>query len=267
MRDRLGIIGCGRMAYALLKGIDSGSAAYSAVYACDTYRERTELFASEFNAVPVSASDLVAACDIIILAVKPDQIKTVLSATSDRWNNEKLLVSIAAGIKTEVIENALKEPVPVVRVMPNTPSLIGEGASAIAAGRYAGSADLNLVQTILSRVGTAIIIDEVYMDAVTAVSGSGPAYLFLVAEAMMDAALALGLNSDVARRLVVQTLKGSIAMLEQSNEHPAVLKAQVTSPGGTTIAGLRQLEAGGIRESFFAAIEKACQRSKELGMN
>ncbi len=265
MAERLGIIGCGKMAYALLKGISQDSD-YTTIYACDTDSERTELFAEEFDAIPATLTDLVTNADIIIMAVKPGQIRTVLAETSEIWDQGKLLVSIAAGIKTTSIEEQLAKQVPVVRVMPNTPCLIGEGASALAAGQYASRAHLEIVQSILSQVGAAVIIDEMYMDAVTAVSGSGPAYVFLVVEAMMDAALHLGLNSDLSRQLVLQTLKGSIAMVEQTGEHPAVLKAQVTSPGGTTIAGLRKLEAGGIREAFFAAIEKACQRSVELGI-
>ncbi|PKM76327.1 MAG: pyrroline-5-carboxylate reductase [Firmicutes bacterium HGW-Firmicutes-15] len=265
MVKKLGIIGCGKMAYALLKGISQGPSIYASIYACDTSSVRTELFANEFNSITVTPDELVTNADLIILAVKPGQIKMVLADTSGLWNNEKLLVSIAAGIKTAMIEEELAEPVPVVRVMPNTPCLIGEGASALAAGKYASRADLDIVQAILNKVGVSVIVDEVYMDAVTAVSGSGPAYVFLVAEAMMDSALHLGLNSDMARQLVLQTLKGSISMLEQTGEHPAILKAQVTSPGGTTIAGLRELEAGGIREAFFAAMERACQRSIELG--
>lgn len=265
MAKKLGVIGCGKMAYALLKGICQDPTTYDAIYACDISSERTELFAHEFSAILLTPNELVVNADIIILAVKPGQIKMLLAETRCSWDKDKLLISIAAGIKTAMIEKELATPVSVVRVMPNTPCLIGEGTSAVTAGRYASPADLNLVQAMLSRVGMSVIIDEVYMDAVTAVSGSGPAYVFLVVEAMMDAALHLGLNSDMARQLVLQTLKGSISMLEQTGEHPAVLKAQVTSPGGTTIAGLRELEAGGIREAFFAAMERACQRSIELG--
>lgn len=264
MAASLGIIGCGKMAYALLKGISQNSV-YTSIYACDTSSERMDLFARDFNAITVTAPELVSKADLIILAVKPGQIKSVLAETNEQWDNCKLLVSIAAGIKTTSIEEQLGKQVPVVRVMPNTPCLIGEGASALTAGRYARLTDLEIVQSILRQVGIAVIVDEIYMDAVTAVSGSGPAYSFLIVEAMMDAALHLGLTSDLARQLVVQTLKGSISMVEQTAEHPAVLKAQVTSPGGTTIAGLRELEAGGIREAFFAAIERACQRSIELG--
>ncbi|MFA7078152.1 MAG: pyrroline-5-carboxylate reductase [Syntrophomonas sp.] len=261
----LGIIGCGKMGYALLKGITQDAGAYNAIYMCDPDEERMSLFAREFGARAAAHQQLIASADVIILAVKPAQIKSILAATRDVWNNEKLLISIAAGIKIAAIEKELGQPVRVVRVMPNTPCLVGEGAAAIAGGHHASPADLQLVQTMLDRVGVAIILEESYMDAVTAVSGSGPAYAFLIVEAMMDAALNLGLSSDISRRLVLQTLKGSLTMLEKTGDHPAVLKAQVTSPGGTTIAGLRELEAGGIREAIFAAIEKAQQRSMELG--
>jgi len=265
MPAKLGLIGCGKMGYALLRGITQSSGRYEEIYICDTDGERSQLFVGEFGAIPASKQELIVNSDIIILAVKPTQVKSVLMGTQSLWDTNKLLISIAAGIKTSTLEQLLGQAVPVVRVMPNTPCLVGEGASAVAGGSSARPNDVQLVQTMLEQLGLAIIVDEVYMDAVTAVSGSGPAYAFLVVEAMMDAALSAGLSSDIARRLVIQTIKGSLAMLEKSGEHPAVLKAQVTSPGGTTIAGLRELEAGGIRESFFAAIERACQRSVELG--
>lgn len=265
MPEKLGIIGCGKMGYALLKGIARNSEEYDAIYACDTSAERVQLFKSEFGALAADQNQVVAEADIIILAVKPAQIKKVLKTTIPEWNDNKLLISIAAGIKTGSIEKELGKPVRVVRVMPNTPCLVGEGVSAVAGGEYALPDDLERVQSMMEQVGMAVIIDEGSMDAVTAVSGSGPAYVFLLVEAMCDAALALGLSSDVCRRLVVQTFKGSLSMLEATGEHPAVLKAQVTSPGGTTIAGLRELEADGIREAFFAALERACQRSIELG--
>lgn len=267
MPVKLGVIGCGKMGYALTKGISNSPGFYSDIYVDDIDIERTLLFEREFGALTATPDEVVAKSDIIILAVKPAQVKNVLSATHDQWTGDKLLISIAAGIKISSIEKGLTEAVRVIRVMPNTPCLVGEGVSAIAAGRYATQADLEKVQSMLDKVGTTIIIDESYMDAITAVSGSGPAYAFLIVEAMMDASLSTGLSSDISRRLVIQTLKGSLTMLEHTSEHPAALKAQVTSPGGTTIAGLRQLEAGGIREAFFAAIEKARQRSIELGQD
>lgn len=265
MPANLGVIGCGKMGYALLKGINSAPTTFGSVHIYDVDPARIQLFGREFNAQEATPGEVVANSDLVILAVKPGQIKAVLQATRDYWSQDKLLVSIAAGIKTATIEKELLPGVRVIRVMPNTPCLVGEGVSAIAGGLNASPADLDAVQGILATVGVALIIEEAYMDAVTAVSGSGPAYAFLLAEAFMDASLSTGLSSDISRRLVLQTLKGSIAMLEQSGEHPAVLKAQVTSPGGTTIAGLRELEAGGLRAAFFAAVDKARQRSVELG--
>ena len=265
MAANLGILGCGKMAYALMKGISSNPSGYADVYVYDPDEARVCLFVNEFNARPVSPDVVVAGSDIIILAVKPGQVREVLQGTRDQWNENKLLVSIAAGIKIVNIEAQVPEGVRVVRVMPNTPCLVGEGASAIAGGHSASPSDLQTVKAMLEQVGLTILIDESHMDAVTAVSGSGPAYAFLLAEAFMDAALSTGLSSDISRQLVLQTLKGSIKMLEQTGSHPAVLKSQVTSPGGTTIAGLRELEAGGLREAFFAAVEKARLRSIELG--
>lgn len=261
----IGIIGCGKMGYALLKGICEGDLGLGAIYACDLDPERLGLFAREFGAILASQNDLIKNSELIFMAVKPGQVQTILEQTADLWDSRKLLISVAAGIKTSSLERAVGKPVPVVRVMPNTPCLIGEGASAVAGGRYASPEQVQGIRNLLEQLGLAVIVDESYMDAVTAVSGSGPAYAFLVAEALIDAAVSLGLSSDLARKLVLQTLKGSLLMLESSGEHPAVLKAQVTSPGGTTIAGLRELEAGGLREAFFAAVEQACQRSKELG--
>lgn len=265
MSANIGIIGCGKMGYALIKGICSGEWEVDSLYACDLDPVRTELFAQEFEAIISSAEELVSQADIVIIGVKPGQVVGILEQTADHWEGSKLLVSIAAGITTATLERALGKPVAVVRVMPNTPCLIGQGAAAVAGGYHASLEQVQLVKAMLDQVGLAVVVDETYMDAVTAVSGSGPAYAFLVVEAMTDAALSLGLSRDLAVSLVMQTLKGSLLMLEHTGEHPAVLKAQVTSPGGTTIAGLRELEAAGLREAFFAAMDKACQRSRELG--
>lgn len=264
MKKALGFIGCGKMAYALLKGITNmPEAQYASIYVSDIDIKRTELFASEFGCITGDNAETVSAADVIFLAVKPGQVKSVLEATCDCWDNQKLLISIAAGISTRLIENTLGMEIPVIRVMPNTPCLVAEGVAAISGGKYALPAHLDMVQQMLDNLGMAFVIDENYMDAVTAVSGSGPGYAYLVVEAMMDAAVQVGLNSELARQLVVNTIKGSMTMLQQTGEHPAVLKAQVCSPGGTTIAGIRELEGKGIRKAFFAAIEKAYQRSIE----
>lgn len=265
MPVNLGIIGCGKMGYALMKGISGDPSRYGDIYVYDVDETRVCLFVDEFQARPVSPDVVVAGSDIIILGVKPGQVREVLQATRDQWNGDKLLVSIAAGIKIASIEEQLPEGVRVVRVMPNTPCLVGEGMAALAGGHRASPADLQSVREMLEQVGLTITVEESYLDAVTAVSGSGPAYVFLLIEAFIDAALSTGLSSEISRQLVLQAVKGSVKMLEQSGVHPAILKAQVISPGGTTIAGLRALEAGGVREAFFAAVEKAQRRAVELG--
>lgn len=268
MKPVLGIIGCGRMAYALVKGIyeDAGNN-YAEIWASDPDPNRTGLFAREFGAQAGNNYDTVVASDVVLLAVKPGMVNTILDETRSAWNESKLLISIAAGISTLTIEQKLGVEIPVVRVMPNTPCLVGEGASAISAGQNAGANHLALVQQMLNSVGISVLIDESYMDAITAVSGSGPAYAYLVAEAMIDAGVQAGLSSEMARQLVIHTIKGSMTMLDKTGEHPAVLKAQVCSPGGTTIAAVRQLEENGLRKAFFNAVEKARERSIELGQH
>lgn len=266
MAPSLGVIGCGNMGYALIKGIANGhESKYSNIYISDINTARTDLLIHEFGAVSKSNYEIVASADIIFLAVKPSQVKEVLTNSRNEWQPNKLLISIAAGISTDFIENVIEKKIPVIRVMPNTPCLVAEGVSAICAGKYASPDHLQRVETMLNNLGSTIIIEEKYMDVVTAVSGSGPGYAYLVAEAMIDAAVNMGLNGEMAKKLVVNTIRGSMTMLQKTNEHPAVLKAQVSSPGGTTIAGLRKLEQNGIREAFFAAVESAYVRSVELG--
>lgn len=254
------------MAYALLKGLNNASILnLTGLYVNDVDEARTALFAAEFKSVALTTNELIAKADIVVLAVKPQQVPDVLTSTRDVWNEKKLLISIAAGIKTSTIEALLASPVPVIRVMPNTPCLVGAGISAFCPGNYAGSRELKLAGKILQTTGIALATEEKNMDAVTAVSGSGPAYVFLVVEAMINAAVQVGLDINTARQLVLKTIAGSIKMLEETGEHPAVLREQVSSPAGTTIAGIRELEANGLRRAFFDAIEKAYTRSIELG--
>lgn len=254
------------MAYAMLKGLSMASDfSVGRLYINDVDPARTNLFVAEFKGEAVESKELVAKADTIILAVKPQQVPDVLAATSDVWNEKKLLVSIAAGIKTGTIESLLAPPVPVIRVMPNTPCLVGAGVSAFCPGRHAKVQDMEIAGRILRTTGIALATEEKNMDAVTAVSGSGPAYIFLVVEAMINAAVQVGLDVNTARQLVLKTMSGSIKMLEETGEHPAVLREQVSSPAGTTIAGIKELEANGLRRAFFDAIEKAWKRSIELG--
>ncbi len=261
----LGVIGCGKMAYALIKGISRDVTRPDSIYVSDPDLGRIALFEADFDAIRLPIDELIRESSVIILAVKPGQVDEVLQNNAC-WSSEKLLISVAAGVKTMDLEKALADQeVHIVRVMPNTPCLVGEGLMAISAGTYATESDLEFVQTLLFTSGQTILVPEKDMDAVTAVSGSGPAYVFLLVEAMQEAAVNVGLSSQTARQLVLQTIKGSIAMLEVGGEHPAVLKEQVCSPGGTTIAGIRQLEAGGVRSAFFNAISAAHARSIELG--
>lgn len=266
MEQALGIIGCGKMAYALVKGIHSSpDLKMEGLLVNDVNPSRTALFAAEFKSTALEQWELVNQSKTVILAVKPQQVADVLALTREAWTEDKLLISIAAGVKTGTIEGLLDVPVPVVRIMPNTPCLVGAGVSAYCPGKHARSEDLELVGKVFSTTGLAIPTEEKNMDAVTAVSGSGPAYVFLVAEAMMNAAVQVGLDINTARQLVLKTLAGSIKMLEDTGEHPAILREQVCSPAGTTIAGVRQLEARGLRAAFFNAIEAAYLRSIELG--
>jgi len=263
----LGVIGCGNMSYALLRGISrSTELTPQKIYINDLNESRLHLFENEFKAVSAAKADLISAADIVILGVKPNQIRESLADTIDCWQENKILLSIAAGIRTGFLESLLSpNVVRVIRAMPNTPCLAGEGMTGLCAGSTATAADLEKIKSLFAASGRAIIVKEQDMDAVVAVSGSGPAYVFLMIEAMIEAAVSVGLSSATARELVLQTVKGSVAMLEETGEHPAILKQQVTSPGGTTIAALRQLEEGGIRRAFFDAIEAARNRSIELG--
>lgn len=262
----LGVIGCGKMAYALLKGVvNDSSSNFGTIYCNDINDERTSLFTREFKAIAADQKELVEKSDVIIMAVKPQQVRQVLAAAKGLWDSGKLLISIAAGVKTIDIEKEIEARLPVVRVMPNTPCLVAEGVSAIAAGKYALSIHTEMVLGMLNSLGMAVSIDEKYMDAITAVSGSGPAYVFLVAESMINAAVEIGLDHSLARSLVLNTIKGSIKLMEETGEHPAILRDQVSSPGGTTIAGVRKLEENGLRKAFFDAVEEAFLKSIELG--
>jgi len=208
---------------------------------------------------------LLKASDIVILSIKPQNMTEVLKEIADSFHQRKLVISIAAGIPTGIIEGCLKKKARVVRVMPNTPALIGEGATAIASGAHATDKDIEITRHIFEAVGIAVIVKEEQMDAVTGLSGSGPAYGFLIIEALADAGVNLGLSRDVALRLSAQTMLGAAKLCLEGKKHPAELKDMVASPGGTTIAGLKILEEGKLRATLMAAVEAAAQRSRNLG--
>lgn len=265
MPYRLGIIGCGQMAYAIAKGIyRNGNGKLNEIIINDISNDRIELFKSEFNAKFQQLPELIAASDIVLLAVKPHQIAGVLDNTTQYWQNSQLLISIAAGIPTKLIEEKIGN-IPVVRTMPNTPCLVGMGVVAISSGNFAEEKHIKYAEELFNNIAKCVIIEENYMDAVTAISGSGPAYLFLTVEALINAAVSIGIDNQMARLLVVETMKGSLELLEKTGEHPAVLRDKVSSPGGTTIAAISELESRGIRAAYFDAVQKAYQRAKELG--
>ena len=262
---RIGIIGGGNMGKAIIKGLLTApqSPTLSAWDAASDCRKQLK----EELKVPVAQDnrELVLNSDIIILAVKPQIIDSVMNEIADSLTIDKLLISIAAGVPCKRLEQPLQNPVPTIRIMPNTPALINRGISAIAAGSHAQEKHLEITQAIFSCLGETALVPENTMDMVTAVSGSGPAYVFLVIEAMLDAAVGLGLPRDLARKLVIETVLGSTELLKESGKHPMELKDMVTSPGGTTIAGLAELEKNGLRHAFNEALKSACKRSQDLG--
>ena len=267
MPFNLGIIRCGKIAYALAKGMVQKSNLWKTIFVNDIDQERVNIFKSEFGTIEKALPDLVRDSDVIIMAVKPDQANEVFNQTQGTWTQDKLLVSVMAGVKLATLERLTGNFARVIRVMPNTPCLVNSGITAISRGRTAVDEDVLLVKELFGTVGNTVMVEEKLMDAVTAVSGSGPAYIFLVAESMVNAAVNVGLDIGTARSLVLQTLKGSALLLEISGKHPAVLREEVCSPAGTTIAGVKCLEEAGIRGAFFQAIEEAFRRSIELGKN
>ncbi|MCR9230643.1 MAG: pyrroline-5-carboxylate reductase [bacterium] len=264
---KVGFIGAGRMATALAGGlISSGFTSAENVCASDTYESAREKFAHETGATTLEANLTVAEqSDIVILAVKPQQLPDVLQELKGTITEKQLLVSIAAGSPLSLFLETLGDSIRVIRVMPNTPCLVKQGASAFARGGNATEADASLVDSLLSTVGTAVEVPESQLDAVTGLSGSGPAYIYQIIEALSDGAVRMGLPRHVATQLAAQTVKGAAEMVLETGEHPGALKDAVTSPGGTTIAGIHALESGGLRSSLMNAVAAATLRSIELG--
>ncbi len=254
---RLLIVGGGRMGEALLGGLlHAGWDDLGVVEQLDA--RRSEL-AARFPSVSVLA-DVVAA-DAAVVAVKPNDVAAACTALA----GTKRVLSIAAGVPIAALESALGGGTAVVRAMPNTPALVGAGAAAIAGGRAAGEDDLAWAESVLGAVGEVVRVPEPLLDAVTGLSGSGPAYVFLVAEALIDAGVLNGLPRDVSTALATQTLLGAARLLAETGETPEALRAQVTSPGGTTAAGLHALESAGVRAAIQDAVTAATRRSRELG--
>jgi len=264
---KIAFLGGGNMAEALIKGlIASGTAKPAQLLVADVSAERLEHLRKNYGIVSHKTNkDAVQKAVIIILSVKPQVIEKVLAEIAPAVDDKKLIVSIAAGVSLAKIESALKKDSRIVRVMPNTPALVLAGAAALAAGGSAKSDDISLVQSIFNSVGRSVVVDEKLMDAVTGLSGSGPAYVFMIIDALSDAGVKAGLPRQLALELAAQTVYGSAKMVLETKEHPGMLRDMVTSPGGTTIEGLHALEKGKLRATLMNAVEAATARSKELG--
>lgn len=268
MNNSIGFIGGGRMAEALIQGIiKAGLFGSEKIVAADPDPNRrkalTELYGIKTFA---QATDFIGECSTLILAVKPQVMGPVLDSVKASVNAGHLLISIAAGIPLSFMEERLSGcQCRLVRVMPNTPALVQEGASALSPGSLATDEDMRKARAIFDAVGRSVVLAETYLDAVTGLSGSGPAYVFSFIEALIDGGVKVGLNRADAQLLVLQTVLGSVKLAMESNEHPAQLRAMVTSPGGTTIAGLHELARAGFSGIIMDAVEAATRRSKELG--
>ncbi|MGC0365469.1 pyrroline-5-carboxylate reductase [Rhodococcus sp. 27YEA15] len=265
---RIAIIGGGKIGEALISGLLQAGHALKDLVVAEQYKPRADELVAEYSIRISTIADAAEGADVIVVAVKPGDVEpalTELTKVDLDGDLEQLIVSLAAGIPTSFYETRLPAGFPVVRVMPNTPMLVGEGISVLAPGRHVKQSHLDLVRGILSSVGKVVTVPESQIDAVTAVSGSGPAYFFLVAEAMIEAGVELGLTRAVSTELVTQTLVGSGAMLDRTGESAADLRAAVTSPGGTTAAAVRRLEAGGVRTAFYEALDAAKSRSAAMG--
>ena len=266
--QRIGFVGCGAMARALCGGLVGAGVPTESLRGSDPDAGQRAAFEGELGvATTTDNSELVASSDIVVLCVKPGLVARVLRELPDGAGaDKKLWISIAAGVRIQGLEVVLGTDCRIVRVMPNTPALVGEGASVLCPNTRASEADRAAAEAVFSAVGTTWEAPaEHLLDAVTGLSGSGPAYVFLFLEALGDAGVRQGLPREAAYQLAFQTVAGAARLALESGRHPADLKDQVTSPGGTTIAGLEQLEAAGVRAAVYQAVEAATRRSRELG--
>jgi len=262
----IGFLGAGNMAEALIRGLLRGHAAAASIAASGPRGERMAELGERYGIhTTLDNGSLAERSEIVVLSVKPQIMRKILDEVGERIRPDALVISIAAGIPIAAIEARLRPGTRVVRTRPNTPALVDAGATAIAGGAHATAADLADAKRIFDAVGVTVALDEYQLDAVTGLSGSGPAYIFLILEALTDAGVKVGLSRRTATLLAAQTVLGSAKLLLETNEHPGRLKDMVTSPGGTAITGLHTLEQGGLRTTLMDAVEAATKRSHELG--
>ncbi len=262
---KIAILGAGKIGEALLSGLLSAGRTAETLLFTERYPERVAELTTRYGVRGVETAEAAEQADVLVVAVKPQDIEPLLHELADCITPGTLVVSLAAGLPTSLYERHLPAGTPVVRVMPNTPMLVGEAMSAISPGSHADAGHLQLVEELLRSVGKVVRVPESQQDAVTALSGSGPAYFFFLVEAMIDAGILLGLPRAVSAELIIQSAVGAATMLRDSGEHPVALREAVTSPGGTTIAAIRELENHGVRAALLSAIEAAALRSAALG--
>jgi len=263
----IGFLGGGNMAEALIRGlVRGGHLEPKDVGASGPRPDRMEELARNYGIRTTTDNlELVEQARIVVLSVKPQIIDRVLLQVGKHLQEGTLIISVAAGVTTAHIEERVGAGLRVVRAMPNTPALVGAGATALARGAHANDEDIALARVMFDAVGISVVLEESQLDAVTGLSGSGPAYIFLILEALADAGVKVGLSRRNAQLLAAQTVMGSAKLLIETNQHPGQLKDMVTSPGGTAIAGLHTLEEGGLRTTLINAVESATRRSRELG--
>lgn len=264
----IGFLGAGKMATALAKGIvKAGLFAPSQIRGSDPVPGALAAFAKETGAKTTASNIAVAEfAHILVVAVKPAHVAELLEEVRPKLTPKHLIISIAAGVPIAKLENGLGAGARVIRVMPNTPALVSASATAYALGKSATAADAALAQRLFSAVGLAFQVKESLLDAVTGLSGSGPAYIYLIIEALSDGGVASGLPRDIATKLAAQTVYGSAKMVLETGQHPGALKDMVTSPGGTTIEGLHELEKGKVRGVLINAVRAATEKSRKLGL-
>jgi pyrroline-5-carboxylate reductase len=266
---RIGFLGAGKMAGALAKGfVQAGLLAADQIMASDPVEAARSSFAKTVGAKTTAFNpDVLKFAEVLVLAVKPDQVDSLLAELDAQFTENHLLISIAAGIPLSRLEKGLREGARIIRVMPNTPALVGASATAFALGKSARADDGQLAQNLFSSVGVAYQVKERLLDAVTGLSGSGPAYVYLIIEALSDGGVASGLPRDIATRLAAQTVLGAAKMVLETGLHPGALKDMVTSPGGTTIEGIHELEKGNVRGALMNAVRAAAEKSRKLGQS
>lgn len=263
---KIGFIGGGNMAEAFVKGLIKGSCPAAEITISEPNPARRTYLAERYQVVTVEENlEVARSCGVIVLAIKPQLVDVVVSNIAPEFTSDKLLISILAGVSTTTLESLLSGSPRVVRAMPNTPALVGEGASGLCRGHFASPDDLLFARRLFESFGIVRQVSEEQLDAVTGLSGSGPAYIFMVIEALADGGVQEGLPRDTALALAIQTVLGAAQMLKESGEHPAQARDKVCSPAGTTIAAVQVLEEKGLRAALMAAVSAATRRSRELG--